>query len=586
MDETKAPARSGAADYGETLGHIYDIGLDPARLEDFIDHWLNADVASGLAGAGGAAFGETFQTHLDRVANFLFQGETASAAPADLLRPYDAFAAIALDGALRVTAANSGARAAFGINAGDALARLDLGDEDHTALSTLARTVLAGRSGGEGLIRIGLETGQGAMLFRVLRADAAGDGAPAAILVSTHIHWRTSVGATLREAFGLTPAEQGVVRKLMEGRDARGIAAERGTAIGTVRSQIKSITGKMGVRGQAEIIRFAIILGEFSGKGPNVAAPPVPSAGWLEAETWKAFGELRRPGGRTLTYHDMGPPGGAPILTSHMGSCMVRWTAPMVRLLFERNLRVICPVRAGYGRSGDLPPGADVLAEASDDAAALLAHLGIERLPYAVHGSDFPLVASLASRRPGLITEVVGIGARPCLPGGQPIEGTGRWQRFFVWAARHDARLALFASRAVMSLTRRIGPDAMLERLCRDSPADLDLLRGDDVRAVLSANLGLMAGRETDAARAFASEYIAFHSDWSPMIGALSGLRTHLFIATEDPTIDLDALPELEAAYPWMTSQVVPDAGLALLYRKPALIVEALSDAAARTRDG
>ncbi|WP_186766389.1 LuxR C-terminal-related transcriptional regulator [Phaeobacter marinintestinus] len=54
------------------------------------------------------------------------------------------------------------------------------------------------------------------------------------------------------------------MRTLVEGADAKAIAAERGTSEGTVRGQIKSILGKMHARTQSEVIRFALSLRDVS----------------------------------------------------------------------------------------------------------------------------------------------------------------------------------------------------------------------------------------------------------------------------------------------------------------------------------
>jgi len=50
------------------------------------------------------------------------------------------------------------------------------------------------------------------------------------------------------------------------------------------------------------------------------------------------------------------------------------------------NLRVICPIRAGYGHSDALELTADPLDAASQDSAFLLNTLGVRRLPYVAQG--------------------------------------------------------------------------------------------------------------------------------------------------------------------------------------------------------
>ena len=243
---------------------------------------------------------------------------------------------------------------------------------------------------------------------------------------------------------------------------------------------------------------------------------------------------------------------------------------------------MICPIRAGYGHSDTIEMTADPLDTASTDTAVLLNTLGIQRVPYVAQGTDFPFAVDLIAKHPNLVSEVLGFGARPCLPGGLQVNGAGRWQRFFVTTARNSPHLAQFASHAVMAMCKRIGPDAMLRQLCKDSPADLALLENDEIRRVLVANLSLMAGKSTNAARAFAMEYIAFQADWSDLVMATRPIPVQLFLAQEDPTIDLNALPKFQQAYPWIAFEVVQNAGLALTFQHPEKLIPLMAKAASR----
>lgn len=63
---------------------------------------------------------------------------------------------------------------------------------------------------------------------------------------------------TLRIAFGLTPAECRVALLLADGHAPQEIATMIGVTSNTVRSQIKSIYSKTGVRRQAELIRLLL----------------------------------------------------------------------------------------------------------------------------------------------------------------------------------------------------------------------------------------------------------------------------------------------------------------------------------------
>lgn len=95
-------------------------------------------------------------------------------------------------------------------------------------------------------------------------------GAKHALVVTTRYHWQTALGQTLEEVFGLTSAEQGVVRALVEVLDVKSISTERGTSASTVRGQIKSILAKMNARTQSEVIRLVMSLRDVSQGAPHL----------------------------------------------------------------------------------------------------------------------------------------------------------------------------------------------------------------------------------------------------------------------------------------------------------------------------
>lgn len=572
------------------VDQIYEIALEPSSLDGFIELWHDTGLAQKFLDSPHGKTGEFdkfFINHLERAQVILQRGEKVRPKLEDYLEPYDNLAALVVKGSLVIEASNSGAESKFGVKVGDTLDKLNLPVEMRTALIRTTQDVLIKPENSERILRADLATKQGAMLFRILHVSEVLSDGPAALIVSTQFHWSKEIGALLGNVFQLTIAEQNVVRLLIEGEDTRAIAAKRQTSEGTVRGQIKSIIGKMNLRSQTDIVRLVMTLGEFP-KGGNQEdvvelARPGLSKNWLETEVWKPLKSLKVTDSRTLTYHDMGPPGGNPVLFSHMGSCMVRWSRSMIRLTYENNLRVICPVRAGYGHSDKLTPKEDPFEATRHDAELLLDTLEISRLPYVVQGSDFPLAADLIAKRPERISELIGIGASPCLPGGKPIDGSGRWQKFFVSTARNAPHLAQFASKAVMAMCKRIGPEAMLRQLCKESPSDLVLLETEEMRQILVANISLMAGEATNAAQAFALEYIAFQEDWSDRLLATRNIPVQLFLAEEDPTLDLGLIPKFQAAYPWMSIEVIPKTGLALMYQKPDKLIPIMADAARRS---
>lgn len=133
-----------------------------------------------------------------------------------------------------------------------------------------------------------------------------------------------------------------------------------------------------------------------------------------------------------------------------------------------------------------------------------------------------------------------------------------------------------------MAMCKRIGPEPMLRQLCKDSPSDLALLETEEMKQILVANISLMAGKSTNAARAFAMEYIAFQEDWSDRMMATRHIRVQIILAEEDPTFDLSTIPKFQEAYPWIEIEVVRNAGLALMYQEPEKLIPLMAEAAKR----
>jgi DNA-binding CsgD family transcriptional regulator len=68
------------------------------------------------------------------------------------------------------------------------------------------------------------------------------------------------LAALLHSLFNLTPAEQLLATELGTGANLSDVARARGVALGTVRSQLKSVFGKMGVTRQSELVRALMSL--------------------------------------------------------------------------------------------------------------------------------------------------------------------------------------------------------------------------------------------------------------------------------------------------------------------------------------
>lgn len=561
----------------EIVDTLYDIALDPTSLEEFVQTWTDAGLDSEqtrLMLDGFDQFDDVYQAHISRADTFLKRGAAHDDAPAisDALIPFESLAAFIIDCDLTVVAANEGAVQSFNVAIQAPLTQAQLSNDTLKPLKTALQKTLHSPKPTQHLLKLETTDSPTPVVFQIRQLPAGKSGTETlALVVTTKYYWNAHLGATLEEVFQLTLAEQGIVRALVEGKSAKEISAERGTSEGTVRGQIKTVLAKMNARTQSEVIRLVLSLRDVTPSrllpsaidATQVAASPT----WWRDEVWKPFQTLVMPDGRSMDYHTMGPVTGRPVLYSHMGYCLARWHEPMVRLLYDLNLRVICPIRAGYGKSDNLDPSADVLASTTHDTLFLLQHLGIDRLPYLTQGNDLIFAAHFTANHPEMVTEVIGICGRPPLPGDKHYAGMARWHRFFLSTAKHAPHLLKFTAKAAVSMARRVGASEMFRQMNKSSPADMALLDDDSLLPVLQSNAELIAGPSSNVAQAYAMEILQTEASWTHLMERIKDTKTWFVNGVEDPATDIATIAEYRDAYPWIDIEVVPNAGQMMIYQ-------------------
>lgn len=591
--KTPAPDTTNDIDPDKIVDRLYDIALDPSSLDLFIDAWNGAGLDARAARKTIETiddFDAAYHAHLNRAETFLDRGGDADTGPdfAAMLAPFEDLAAFIIDRTLRVVASNEGAQLAFGMLENSDLADVNLAPDMKNALDTALENVFAGADQPDRLLHVAGDRGAALFQIRAL-ADAAAARPQHALVVTTLYHWQAALGQTLEEVFKLTRAEQGVVKALVEGMDAKSISAQRGTSEGTVRGQIKSILSKMNARSQSEVIRLVLSLRDVSHGAtvkPALRDTPAQISGsdWLKDEVWKPFKTLILPDGRKMDYHEMGPQTGAPVLFTHMGYCAVRWHGPMIKRAFQHDLRVIVPIRAGYGHSENIDPKADVLESTRSDTTALLDHLGIDSLPYVSQGNDLVFAVDYAGRFPEKVPELIGICARPHLLGDAHYSGMSKWHRFFLSTAKHAPHLLNFTTRAAVAMAKRLGPIEFFRRANQSSPADLALLQDPELLSVLIANGELVVSKTTNMSQAYVMESLQSEVDWTHIILSAKATPTWFINGGEDPATDIATIAEYREAFPWIDIEVIPNAGQMLIYQHFETVIPKLAAAAKRAQ--
>ena len=439
MTETPRPPQTASlADRdqrAEIVDRLYDVALDPIRLEHLLEVWEGsaAPLRSGPSDRVIALEDAEIEAHMQRATVFLDRFDAASdSGYRSVLEDIPRSAAFLSDGGTVIADCNRPAVVAFGIAAGGPFAALPFETEDRALLSGVIRKVAGGRAEKVVTLRIRSNVTGSPVIVRVSRVEAEPGQTPLALVLSTELVWPVGFETTVQEAFGLTPAEVDIVRGITLGLPVKDIAGARGRSAETVRTQLRSILQKTETHSQSELVRVVLGLMDVAGipvEGGGAAGRP----GGLPP---RMLEELRLADGRRLTWIEFGDPQGAPVLFLHLDYGLIRWPAAAERAAQARGLRIIVPVRAGYGRTDPHGRGTDHILGVTLDYAAVLDHLGVTDAIALPLGADLRFAMNLSILRPDLIRGILGCACQLPLRTAAQYERMDKWQRFILANAR------------------------------------------------------------------------------------------------------------------------------------------------------
>lgn len=574
MTESR-PASSSAAladrDHrAEIVERLYDVAVDPIRLEELLEVWEGR--AAPLRDSAIPLEDPEIEAHMARATVFLdrYEAAQAEAEPRSPLADIPRSAAFLSDGGAVIHAANRPAEQAFGLTDGGPFARLPFEPEDRELLQGVIRRVAAGKAEKAATLRIRSVVTGSPVILRVTPVEG-GAGRPLALVVSTELVWPEGFRTTVQEAFGLTAAEVEIVRGVTLGLPLRDIAQARGRSLETVRTQVRSVLAKTETHSQSELVRVVLGLMEVALIPAPAEAGPAPRGG-LEP---RPFREIGGPDGRRLTWIEFGNPAGRPVLYMHLDFGLIRWPAAAERAAAARGLRVIVPVRQGYGRTEPLPKGVDHLAGVTQDYAAVLDHLGVTGAVVIPLGADLRFALNLSLRRPDLVSGIVGAACQLPIRTPEQYERMDKWQRFILANARHAPKVLPFLVQAGFSLARRLGKEAFFRQVNGGSAADMETFSRPDVRAAVLEGSEVCLARKWSAHAAFTAECIGSEKDWSALVRAVR-VPVLLLQGDQDPQSPVATIRELAADFPHLEVRILPGTGQLLFFAEWPQVLDAV----------
>lgn len=553
----------------EIIERIYDVAVDPSRYEAMLDAWerrlstlrLQADETA----TSQIDRDPTIEAHLDRAEIFLqrlldLQAD-AKRSPLEL----DAAAAFVVDQSMRVDHLNDAAREALSIHKGDGLASLPLSREDVGSLATAIRKQAFSKASDPILLRFTSASSGRPILFHVARQPGPSPQSPGMVLVrTTELGWPKHLSLALHNAFQLTTAEIEVVRSLAEGSSLREIAAGRNRSLSTVRTQISSILSKTETHSQAELVRLTLGLMDVIG----TVGEQADVLSKLTELTPIPFQSRQTHDGRRADWIEFGDPEGRPCIFLPLDYGMIRWPKRAELAAKQRGIRVIAPVRAGYGYSSALPHSIDNYSAATAaDLAGLMDHLSIKRAAIVALGADIRFAMALATLEPNRINAILGCSAALPVMNARQYERMGKWHRFILANARYAPRILPFLVRSGFALARSIGKERFFQSVNAGSPADMRTFSDPAIRAAILLGSDICLGANHSAHEAFARECIDSETNWAELVRRCS-VPVRLLQGAEDPQTPAETVRELMLEFTNLDIEIVENAGQLLFFQE------------------
>jgi pimeloyl-ACP methyl ester carboxylesterase/DNA-binding CsgD family transcriptional regulator len=559
----------------EIVERLYDVAVDPIRLEELLEVWEGraGPLRVGPVESAIPLEDPEIEAHLARATVFLDRFEASQEVPGlrSVLEDIPRSAAFLSDGGAVLAGCNRAAQVAFSVAEGGVFAGLPFDAEDLALLSGVIRRVATRKAEKVVTLRIRSTITGSPVILRVSPVEG-GTTRPLALVVSTELVWPEGFQTTVQEAFGLTAAEVEIVRGVTLGLPLRDIAEARGRSLETVRTQVRSVLAKTETHSQSELVR--VVLGLM-----DVALIPVQGGASLQGRSAlepRPLREMRTSDGRRLTWIEFGDPQGMPVLYMHLDFGLIRWPATAERAAASRGMRVIVPVRAGYGRTEALPKGEDHLAGVTRDYATVLDHLGIKGAVAIPLGADLRFAMNLSIQRPDLVRAIVGAACQLPLRSAAQYERMDKWQRFILANARYAPRVLPFLVQAGFSLARRLGKEAFFRQVNGGSPADMETFDRPEVRAAVLEGSDVCMAAKWSAHAAFTAECIGSEKDWSAVVRGVK-VPVLLLQGDQDPQSPVATIRELAVDYPQLEVRFLPSTGQLLFMAEWPQVLDAVA---------
>lgn len=210
-------------------------------------------------------------------------------------------------------------------------------------------------------------------------SDSLNDHSNVAILISRPKSQPFVLPKSFMDLYGLTKKESEVASLLIRGYSAKEIAEIKFLSEHTVRSHIKALLAKTGLKRQTDLVRFVL---SGPGEGMSVEQQAKSTAFNSMGEGDEGVQTLRLPDGRILTFREYGDINGRPLIFLHsVRGSHLEIANLAASAAADLGIRLIAPNRPGYGLSD--PRKLNTVLDYVEDIEALADALELERFAVA-----------------------------------------------------------------------------------------------------------------------------------------------------------------------------------------------------------
>ncbi|MGB3279315.1 MAG: helix-turn-helix transcriptional regulator, partial [Pseudorhodobacter sp.] len=513
----------------------------------------------------------SIQGHFDRAMIVMQQIDLSSGLDdaTALLSPFKNVAALVISEDLKFLAINDAAKINLKLKVDADFSSVPIEASDANFLAKEARKLFSAPISNPAIFSV-RSIFDGNFLIFQMRLATLKSGENVVVAVTSDLSWPNGFGEILQAAFGVTSAEVEVIRLLIDCGSVKEIAERRGRSIDTIRAQIKAILAKTETKSQIELIRIVLSMMDIASsalRNNQTLVKMNEGSGRLKPLPYQTVYDEND---RRLDYLILGDPKGKPVLYITAEYCFSRWPASAEAFAEEKGIKVIVPIRAGYGESDLLPKDCDFCQGIAPDILCILDQEKVQSLPAITMSDDFNFVIQVEKIRSGTIRAII------ASPGGLPflneeqVYRMHKWYRFIQSCARKTPKMLPYMIKMGFHLIKRIGKKSFFKTIYEDSPADIAAIDDPEIFEALEAGNSMAMESGYKLCETFARQTIfeqdpglVAHVHW-----CRGKIPMHFMVGLQDPSQPPETLVEQRQEFDWIDFREYPDAGQLLLFTK------------------